>query len=194
MEPQDRNTVRWLRSRAYQKARAAVERMLRRPRRILTLVERASQKTQTNANGPIRKTIESVKVLTRLVTAYAKGQYRAISFENISLIIAAIIYFVMPFDALPDFVAMLGLMDDAAVLAWTWTAVKEEVEAFLRWELEQESAHKVEQKTLSEESADDPPLSTCRSKLRDHREAFGPSPHRRPLSTRHAFSAVLPCA
>ena len=43
--------------------------------------------------------------------------------------LAAVVYFVMPLDALPDFIALLGLTDDAAVLAWTWSVVKEEVEA-----------------------------------------------------------------
>ncbi len=129
---------RWANTRAYRKAQSLVDALLHSPQRLLDLLERATKKSESQPNGSLGKTLESVKVMIRLVTAYAKGDYRAIALDNLALIVAALVYFVMPLDALPDFIAMLGLMDDAALLAWTWGAVKDEVERFLQWELAQE--------------------------------------------------------
>jgi len=49
------------------------------------------------------------------------------------------IYFVMPIDAMPDFILGLGLADDATLLAWTSAKVKEELDRFLQWEQLQNS-------------------------------------------------------
>lgn len=137
------NTNRWLNTWAYRKSKAAVSAVLQSPKKLLELLERAAKKSETQANGPVNgpigKSIDSLKVMIRLVTAYAKGDYRNVALDKLALIVAALIYFVMPLDALPDFIALLGLVDDAALLAWTFGAVKEEVERFLLWELQQET-------------------------------------------------------
>ncbi len=109
------------------------------PSKMLTLLEKAAQKGDKERKGVVGKTFESLKVMIRLLSAYAKGQYRAIAMENLVLMAAAVVYFVMPLDALPDMIAVLGLTDDAAVLAWTWKTVRIEVERFLKWEIEQAS-------------------------------------------------------
>jgi len=84
--------------------------------------------------------LEQIKASYRLIRAYANGQYREISLENLSLIIAALIYFVMPIDALPDFITGLGLADDATVLAWTFNTVKTELDRFITWEADTKEA------------------------------------------------------
>lgn len=50
------------------------------------------------------------------------------------MVCAALLYFVMPFDAVPDFLAGFGLADDAAVLAWVLHSFGAEVGGFLAWE------------------------------------------------------------
>jgi uncharacterized membrane protein YkvA (DUF1232 family) len=40
------------------------------------------------------------------------------------LIVGALAYFVMPFDAIPDFLPLIGFTDDAAVIAATIAAVR----------------------------------------------------------------------
>lgn len=44
-----------------------------------------------------------------------------------AILLAAIAYFVMPFDIIPDFVAGLGFTDDFAVLMAAWRAVSSHV-------------------------------------------------------------------
>lgn len=43
------------------------------------------------------------------------------------ILLAALAYFVMPADAIPDFIAALGFTDDAAVLFAAWRAVGPEI-------------------------------------------------------------------
>lgn len=48
-------------------------------------------------------------------------------------IVAGLIYFVSPLDAIPDFIPGLGLVDDLAVLAWVMKTWGGELEAFRTW-------------------------------------------------------------
>jgi uncharacterized membrane protein YkvA (DUF1232 family) len=51
-------------------------------------------------------------------------------------LIGAIVYFVNPFDAIPDFIPVIGYLDDAAVIGWVMKTLKDEIERFRAWEVE----------------------------------------------------------
>jgi uncharacterized membrane protein YkvA (DUF1232 family) len=70
----------------------------------------------------------------RLLRAWWTGDYRQVSRGTIVTLLAAVIYFVMPIDAIPDWIIGVGFLDDAYVLGWAVNAVRQEVEAFLQWE------------------------------------------------------------
>lgn len=78
---------------------------------------------------------EQFERITRLVRAYAKGEYRGVSTANIVLSIAALLYVLSPLDLIPDFIAG-GMLDDIALLTWLYKNVEEEIEQFLQWEEE----------------------------------------------------------
>lgn len=59
---------------------------------------------------------EQVKTLFQMLQDYAKGQYREIPWWSIGSIATALLYILMPFDALPDFIPIAGFLDDAVVL------------------------------------------------------------------------------
>jgi uncharacterized membrane protein YkvA (DUF1232 family) len=48
--------------------------------------------------------------------------------------VASIIYFVNPFDLLPDLIPLAGLTDDFAVLVWVYNTLNVEIDKFLAWE------------------------------------------------------------
>jgi len=127
--------LKWIiQSRAYRKAKSLVSATIESPAKLLNLANSAQKKAARQASNKLNDVIDQVSASYRLIRAYANGTYREISLESFGLIVAAIIYFVMPIDALPDFIAGLGFTDDATVLAWTFKKVSEELERFLRWE------------------------------------------------------------
>jgi uncharacterized membrane protein YkvA (DUF1232 family) len=127
--------LKWLlNSRAYQKACKLVSATISSPQQLLKLVDNAQAKISRNDGGKLAEVLESTRAAFRLLKAYASGQYRDISPKSLTLIVASIIYFVMPIDVLPDFILGLGLTDDAALLAWTFRSVAEDVERFIKWE------------------------------------------------------------
>lgn len=122
-------------SRAYRKARELMTATIESPKQLLKLVASAQAKVGNGKNsGRLSNVMESTKAAIRLVKAYAVGEYRDVSFESLALIVSSIIYLVMPIDLIPDFILALGFADDAALLAWTFRAVAEDIERFIQWE------------------------------------------------------------
>ena len=103
-------------------------------KRLRDVIEQATMKMFAHAD--VLKTIlDDLQTIFRLVRAWLKGEYRDVSKKSLVVLVGALIYFLMPFDAIPDFIPVIGLTDDVAVIAMALTAAKTEVEKFREWEV-----------------------------------------------------------
>jgi uncharacterized membrane protein YkvA (DUF1232 family) len=78
-----------------------------------------------------------VDVLMRLTRSYAKGNYRAIPWKAMASVLGAFVYFINPFDLIPDVAPIIGLTDDVSILVWVYSSIQSEVDKFLLWERSQ---------------------------------------------------------
>lgn len=78
--------------------------------------------------------LEKVRTLLRMLAAYIRGDYREIPWKSIVLIIGALIYFMIPLDAIPDFIPATGLLDDISVVLLVFNTIDQDIEAFLEYE------------------------------------------------------------
>jgi uncharacterized membrane protein YkvA (DUF1232 family) len=108
--------------------------LLRDPAALDELAQHARVKASDSPNSRIRELGDRIKLLGRLVRAYANGSYREISVGNIVLIVAAILYFVTPVDLIPDAIPGAGLVDDAGVLAFVLAKLEIELDRYAAWE------------------------------------------------------------
>jgi len=77
---------------------------------------------------------ERITTLSRMVKAYATGQYKIIPWTTILKVIAGLIYFISPIDLIPDFLPLVGLSDDLALVMWLFTSLKTDIDNFIAWE------------------------------------------------------------
>lgn len=72
--------------------------------------------------------------LLRMLKAYREGSYRSFSPKTILLVTFALVYFITPTDAIPDFIPALGLTDDLSIIYLIYKRIKEDMNAYLNWE------------------------------------------------------------
>lgn len=75
-----------------------------------------------------------LKDLPRMVISYARGEYTGLSKPSILLVVAALLYALMPLDFLPDLILPFGFADDFAFFAFTVAALRKEVEKYRVWQ------------------------------------------------------------
>ncbi|WP_047982616.1 YkvA family protein [Ornithinibacillus contaminans] len=101
------------------------------------LVEEAATKADANKHA-LGEAWDKIQLFFELVNAWRKKEYRDISKRSIIMVIATIIYFVSPIDLIPEFIVGLGLFDDAAVIAFTFKQLGDELEKFREWKVSEE--------------------------------------------------------
>ena len=128
-------------ARYFAAARSKAVAYLAEPERLKDLLNQAGHKAEhlkeQSASGPFRTLIEQIGLISRLLLAYTRGQYRVIPWESVLMATAALVYFLMPFDALTDWLVGLGFIDDALVMALAFKALKADLTEFAAWEKEQ---------------------------------------------------------
>jgi uncharacterized membrane protein YkvA (DUF1232 family) len=108
---------------------------LKDPDKLRDLTREASSKADASARtGALSAVFQSLRALLRLLRAYVKGEYRNVPPKSLILIVAGVLYFLMPIDVIPDFIVGIGFIDDAAVLAWVVSTVKTVLDDFVVWE------------------------------------------------------------
>jgi uncharacterized membrane protein YkvA (DUF1232 family) len=122
------------RSTAFRKATAEAESFVKDPERLRKLVGDAREKINHIPRGPFAETWPYLMAMIRLIRAYHQLEYRDISAQNLLVLVAAIIYFVSPFDVIPDSVPILGNIDDAFVVRLAMKSVGADLDAFMAWE------------------------------------------------------------
>ena len=95
-------------------------------------------------SGALRGVRREFAAALRMVREFSAGRYRKLPKRALIAIVAAVIYFLNPLDLVPDLLPILGLADDAVVLAWVLRQVRRDLDAFLAWEREWGGAIDVE--------------------------------------------------
>ena len=111
----------------------SARRLIENPDQLKHLIEEAILKIQRHS-GAIREIVADLQIIIRLVKAWLAGEYKDIALKSILILIGAILYFLNPFDAVPDAIPAIGYLDDVSVVAWVLKTLKDEIQKFRDWE------------------------------------------------------------
>ena len=79
---------------------------------------------------------KNIPTMVSMVRSYLRGNYTKIPKRTILAIVSALIYFLSPIDVVPDWIPLLGQLDDAIVIASCWNLVNKDVEDYRQWKKE----------------------------------------------------------
>jgi len=78
--------------------------------------------------------VKKVTLFLKMLQSYVTGEYRNIPLRTIVAMAAALLYFINPFDLIPDMIPGIGFVDDLAVLLWVTGNIDKDIndyEAYL---------------------------------------------------------------
>lgn len=76
---------------------------------------------------------KDIKDLISMLYDYARGEYRHISKSTAFIAGICIAYIMCPIDITPDFIPVIGQMDDAAVICFLLKVLKSEIGFYRIW-------------------------------------------------------------
>jgi len=83
--------------------------------------------------GSLSEIWGEVKLLIQMLRDYQKGKYRQVPWSTIAAAAAAVLYLVNPLDIIPDFIPIIGFLDDLAVLALCFKLIREDLIKYNDW-------------------------------------------------------------
>jgi uncharacterized membrane protein YkvA (DUF1232 family) len=106
--------------------------------RLKAFLDAVAEKLQTltEKNSSVKEAISMAQTFFRMVSSYLKGEYQQIPWKTLVLLVAGLLYFLMPLDFIPDFIPITGFLDDASVLYWIALGIKDDIEEYRKWELQ----------------------------------------------------------
>ena len=119
---------------------------------LKNLATQAVRKLSGTASMRIDRVRDELILCIALVRSWIHGEYDGVSRQTIVAVTAALLYFVVPLDVIPDFLIGVGFIDDASVVGYVMTMLAAEMDTFRRWqEREVEREDKVAEADLGEE-------------------------------------------
>ncbi len=116
----------------FQKSKNKAEELLKDKEKTQKTIDDAFAKAVKN-EGPISKVFDQLKLLFSIVKDYVSGAYREIPYGSIVAILAGILYFLSPIDLIPDFIPVVGYIDDVFIIGLVIKQVYGDLEKYERW-------------------------------------------------------------
>ena len=101
---------------------------------LRSLFEKAAKKAASLPKHRFEANWPYLQTMLRLVRAYERGEYKQISNDELTWIVAALNYLVDPFDLIPDKTPVLGFVDDATVVGFVADKTRQTLDDFMIWE------------------------------------------------------------
>ncbi len=80
----------------------------------------------------LKKVLENVRELYALFKDSVKGNYK-LHPANVAMIGGGLLYFILPADLIPDFIPLVGYLDDLAVLTTIMNSLRGEINQYRDW-------------------------------------------------------------
>lgn len=132
MEDKNSNKKKRIKRR-YEQSKSKAEKIIKSKEDVNKILKEAMSKADRLDDGPIKEFISDLFLLIGLVKDWIIKEYREIPIGSVVSILGAIIYFVSPIDAIPDFIPFIGYVDDAFVISLILKQVHKDLQKYKIW-------------------------------------------------------------
>lgn len=102
-----------------------------------TLKKQSAIEDKISGNKGLSKYIEIVKQMFNMLNDYRKGNYRKLPWLTVSSLVFILLYILNPVDLIPDFIPLIGYIDDVTILGLGLSLVETDLKNYLQWKAAQ---------------------------------------------------------
>jgi uncharacterized membrane protein YkvA (DUF1232 family) len=110
--------------------------LLGKPFKVVTILnETATKLADANSkDNKFKQLFDVALTVVRLVRSYITGEYREIQTSTVVSGLAVLLYVLSPIDLVPDFIPVLGFLDDLSLVSWFVGKFQGELVRYRDWE------------------------------------------------------------
>ncbi len=111
------------------------------PEKVSTVLEKAI--ALCDDLGQVRfigKYFKDISLICSMINDYICKRYTRVPMATVITLLAAVLYFISPIDIIPDFIPLIGHMDDMLVFAFVQDATKVDLKKYEKWKKENENS------------------------------------------------------
>ncbi|WP_460607820.1 YkvA family protein [Hymenobacter terrigena] len=110
--------------------------LLGKPFKVVTILNETADKlaSKDSTDNKFKQLFDVGLTLVRLVRAFISGEYRDISTNTVISGLAVLLYVLSPVDLVPDFIPVIGFLDDLSLIGWFVGKFQGEILKFREWE------------------------------------------------------------
>ncbi|MDO7887323.1 YkvA family protein [Hymenobacter cheonanensis] len=110
--------------------------LLGKPFKVITILNETADKLadENSKDNKFKQLFDVALTLVRLVRNYITGDYRQIQTSTIISGLAVLLYVLSPIDLVPDFIPVLGFLDDLSLISWFVGKFQVEITNYREWE------------------------------------------------------------
>jgi uncharacterized membrane protein YkvA (DUF1232 family) len=109
------------------------------PQDVEKVVQKSEEiKKRFRPGGPLGRFVEDGRLLVSMVKDYWSRRYRLVPYATIGAVVVTLLYVLNPFDVVPDFLPIIGQVDDAVIIAACLALVEQDLYKYRAWKEDQD--------------------------------------------------------
>lgn len=132
------NKIRTLK--LFSQMRKTGEEIIKNPDRFRELLNEAREVMEGKGSGPLKDIADQLRLLWSMLNDYRTGKYRKVPVRTIVSIAGVLLYLVSPLDAIPDFVPVIGMLDDIFIVNFVWKQLSRDLDDYRSWKIDSRAA------------------------------------------------------
>ncbi|WP_420482130.1 YkvA family protein [Brachyspira intermedia] len=101
--------------------------------KLKSIIEKSKDILNLSSSAHLSKFLDQIQLMVNMIGDYINGNYKDIPWKTIASIAGALIYIILPIDAIPDVMPLVGLLDDAFIIGLCIKCFSTDLEQYKIW-------------------------------------------------------------